>query len=70
MNDLDGKRQSIEKRYSEEDEAFWQKLVLPRDESARLTEWKGRGYRWFRSPNVICLEHYRRAESLPQRKAS
>ena len=70
MAALDEKRWSIEKRYSEEDEIFWQRLVRPQEERARLTEWKGRGYRWFRSENVVCIEHYRRLELLPQRKAS
>ena len=70
MNDLDGKRQPIEKRYSEDDEAFWQKLVLPQEARVRLIEWKGRGYRWFRSPNVVPIEHYRRPEPTPQQKAS
>ena len=70
MTALDGKRQPIEKRYSEDDEAFWQKLVLPQEERVRLTEWNGRGYRWFRSENIVCLEHFRRQEALPQRKAS
>jgi hypothetical protein len=34
-------------------------------------EWKG-GYRWFRSENIVCLEHYRaiKTKSAPQSKAS
>jgi hypothetical protein len=40
--------------------AFWRKLVLPQEERMRLgIPWHG-GYRWFRSPNVVCLEVWRR----------
>jgi hypothetical protein len=63
----------MRKRYSEKDEAFWRKLVWPEEDRRSLTsaEWKG-GYRWFRSENVVCLEHYRVTEtnSAPQQKAS
>jgi hypothetical protein len=41
---------------------FWQKLVMP-EEDRRLyplaPAWNGVGYRWFRSPNVVDLQHYR-----------
>jgi hypothetical protein len=47
------------KRYTEKEHAFWQSLVLPQEETHRLTTWQGKGYRWFRSPNVIPIEHYR-----------
>jgi hypothetical protein len=43
--------------YTEKEHAFWRRLVLPQEE--RCTAWRGTGYRWFRSPNIICLEHYR-----------
>jgi hypothetical protein len=61
----------MERRYSEKDETFWRRMVLPEEDRSSLTdaEWKG-GYRWFRSENVVCLEHYRRPQLLPQRKAS
>jgi hypothetical protein len=62
----------MKRRYSEKDETFWQKMVLPEDD--RLTsEWRGIGYRWFRSENIVCLEHYLRvpeAKPEPQQKAS
>jgi hypothetical protein len=60
----------MKKRYSAEDEAFWQKLIRPQEEHECWIGWNGIGYRWFRSENVLCLEHYRQPESLPQRKAS
>jgi hypothetical protein len=46
-----------------EDEAFLRRFVMPEEDrplftSAKWTETGG--YRWFRSPNVVCLEHYRK----------
>jgi hypothetical protein len=41
--------------------AFWQKLVMPEEDRLRYPSaptWDG-GYRWFRSANVIDLQHYR-----------
>jgi hypothetical protein len=45
----------------EETEAFMRSMVLPEEDRRRYTTapWQG-GYRWFRSANVVCLEHYRR----------
>ena len=41
--------------------ADYRKIILP-EEDRRIymsnAPWQG-GYRWFRSPNVICLEKYR-----------
>jgi hypothetical protein len=43
----------------EEDETFLRGLVLPQEDCMRLgVAWTG-GWRWFRSPNVVCLEQYR-----------
>jgi hypothetical protein len=47
-------------RYDEA-HAFARQVVLPEEERRRLfpaKTWSG-GYRWFSSPNVICLEKYR-----------
>jgi hypothetical protein len=49
----------IEKRYSEKEEAFWRKMILPEED--RAFEWRG-GYRWFRSANVVPIELWRRVE--------
>jgi hypothetical protein len=49
----------ITKKYSEREEAFWQRMILP-EEDRDSVEWKA-GYRWFRSANVIPIEHWRRA---------
>ncbi len=54
----------MERRYSAKDETFWQKMILPEEDrrtSLAGTRWTGIGYRWFRSENIICLEHYLRA---------
>ncbi len=41
-----------------DEDAFWRKLVLPQED--RSTPWEGKGYRWFRSPNVVPIEQWRR----------
>ena len=41
-----------------DEHAFWRKLTLPQED--RSTPWEGKGYRWFRSPNVIPMEQWRR----------
>jgi hypothetical protein len=44
----------------EEGETFLRSLVLPQEDCLRLgVAWTG-GWRWFRSPNVVCLEQYRK----------
>ena len=49
----------------EEAHAFARQLFLPEEERVKYTsvKWDG-GYRWFRSPNVVCLEKYRRLKAL------
>ena len=42
----------------DKEDAFWRKLILPQEE--RSIPWEGKGYRWFRSPNVVPLEQWRR----------
>jgi hypothetical protein len=52
-------------RYDEA-HAFARQIVLPKEDRRRLfptITWTG-GYRWFRSPNVICLEKYRRLKGM------
>ena len=60
----------IAKKIAPNDE-FLRSIIFPEEERRLYTSvpWCG-GYRRFRSENVVCLEHYRRPESLPQRKAS
>jgi len=41
--------------------AFARSVLLPEEDRAKLTavRWEG-GYRWFRTPNVVCLEKARK----------
>jgi hypothetical protein len=41
----------------DDEHAFSRQLTLPEEDRAKHTSapWQG-GYRWFRSPDVICLE--------------
>jgi hypothetical protein len=59
----------VKRRTAEEEESL-RRYILSEEDRAALTgeKWNG-GYRWFRSETVVCLEHYQRPESLPQRKA-
>jgi hypothetical protein len=47
------------------DEAFLRQFVFPEEERPLWTtaKWDG-SYRWFQSPNVICLERYRSQTEL------
>jgi hypothetical protein len=45
------------------DDAFWQRLVLPEEERRWIRDWEG-SYRWFRSVNVIPLERYRSSADM------
>jgi hypothetical protein len=49
----------------DDEHAFARQLFLPEEERAKYpaVKWDG-GYRWFRSPNVVCLEKYRRLKAL------
>jgi hypothetical protein len=53
-------------RYSAEDEQFFRSMMFPEEERSNFTsaKWDG-SFRWFRAPNVICLEHYRRQPAAP-----
>jgi hypothetical protein len=50
------------RRYTSEDEAFFRRLVIPEEDRHLFTSapWDG-SFRWFRSPNVVCLEQWPRA---------
>jgi hypothetical protein len=56
---------------TKQDEAFLRELVIPEEDRAKYTSqpWSGE-YRWFRSPNVVCLEHYRRRPATPAGKSN
>jgi hypothetical protein len=45
-----------------EDETFWRLWTFPEEDRYLFTSqpWTPRdGWRWFRSPNVVCLEQWR-----------
>ena len=53
-----------------DDDTFWQRLILPEEDRRHLfpdMTWTG-SYRWFRSENVVCIEHFRRPH-MPGQKA-
>jgi hypothetical protein len=41
---------------------FARRILLPVEDRPKYmprVKWEGGSYRWFRSPNVVCLEKYR-----------
>ena len=58
---------AISHDYEEDDDRLLQRLILCEEDRRRLfptTTWAG-GYRWFKSPNIIDLEVYRRSAPSP-----
>jgi hypothetical protein len=54
-------------RQTEDEDAFWRKLVLPQEDRMRLgIPWQG-GYRWFKSTNVVPIEQGRKRKESPSR---
>jgi hypothetical protein len=53
-----------------DDDVFWRKLILPEEDRRRLSpDMTGKGgYRWFRSPNVVPIEQWRRRKREQERK--
>ena len=51
-------------RLYDEEQAWLRQFVIPEEQRRRFTSmpWQGE-YRWFQSPNVICLEKARTARS-------
>jgi hypothetical protein len=49
----------------DDEHSFARSITLPEEDRARYRSvaWEG-GYRWFRSPNIICLEKARRVRLL------
>jgi len=54
-------------RYDDEHD-FARTVTLPEEDRLKYTtaEWQG-GYRWFRAPNVVCLEKARRVRQLMEK---
>jgi len=55
----------------EANESFLRSITFPEEDRHLFTTapWNG-GYRWFRSSNIVPIEHYRRPSPIPQQKAS
>jgi hypothetical protein len=58
-------------RQGKDEGAFWRRLTLPvEDRLDRLPPLaQRRGYRWFRSENVVCIEHFRGGRTPGQKAA-
>jgi hypothetical protein len=48
--------------------SFARSITLPEEDRTKYmsARWEG-GYRWFRSPNVVCLEKARRVRQLMEK---
>ena len=53
----------MEKDEVDEDEALMRKIIFPEEDRHLFTTtpWRGE-YRWFRSPNIVPLERWRRSD--------
>jgi hypothetical protein len=54
----------LKRNLTVDDEAFLRRFVIPEEDRPLFTSvtWSQTGgYRWFRSPKVVCIEHYRGA---------
>ena len=53
----------LKRRYNLQDEAFFRQVVFPEEDRHLFTTtpWHGE-FRWFRSANVIPIEHWLRVE--------
>jgi hypothetical protein len=63
----------ILKRYTPQDEVFLRRIVFAEEDRQLFTTapWRGE-YRWFRSPNVVPIEHWQRptsSEEMPAKSA-
>jgi hypothetical protein len=53
----------------DDDDAFMRSLIRPEEDRRRLypgVAWEG-GFRWFRSPNVVPLEQWRKSDQPKQK---
>jgi hypothetical protein len=51
----------VQKPQRDLDETFWRKRILPEEDrgSRPIPPLRNGSYRWFRSPNIVDLWHYR-----------
>jgi hypothetical protein len=56
----------LPRRYSEEDEKLMRALTPPEEDRHLFTHERwSTGFRWFRAPNVVCLEYFRSQTPRP-----
>jgi hypothetical protein len=54
------------RRYAAEEENFFKAMIFPEEDRPLYTRERwSRGFRWYRAPNVVCLEHYRPFPPFP-----
>jgi hypothetical protein len=58
----------MDTRRQTDDETFLRQWTIPEEDRSKYTTqaWTGE-YRWFRAPNVVCIEHYRRKQEQEDR---
>lgn len=54
----------------EDDDAFMRKIAIPVEDCRRLGIPWSSGYRWFRSPNVVPIERYRKRKQTSARSTA
>ena len=55
----------------ERDDFFLRGWTIPEEDRTKYTtQPAAAGYRWFKSPNVVCLEHYRKKVEEPPKPSS
>jgi hypothetical protein len=56
----------MDRRYSEDEEKYFRSMMFPEEDRHRYTsaKWDG-SFRWFRAPNILCLEKYRLPPAAP-----
>jgi hypothetical protein len=58
---------ALVRRYAPDEQHFFETMIFAEEDRHLFTRerWT-RGFRWYKAPNVVCLEHYRPFPSLPQ----
>jgi hypothetical protein len=58
----------MDTRTQTDDETFLRQWTIPEGDRSKYTTqaWAGE-YRWFRSPNIVCIEQYRRKQQQDDR---
>jgi hypothetical protein len=58
---------ALVRRYAADEETFFKTMIFPEEDRAMYTRERwSRGFRWYRAPNVVCLEHYKPFPPVPR----